>query len=105
MAKNGKKVSAFKERYSRKEESGRQVSWDLADESLVYRLVVAVSNVPNCAVLFGKTRDGGAWSLRFYEDGSGATDYWSDPDTLGEWLLDHVEWWEGYAEEKRPKNG
>lgn len=98
------KKSKFAERFSKESGASRQVSYDIADASLLSRLVVAVSNCRGCAVLFGKTSDGGAWSLRFYEDGQGETDYCNSEDGLNDWLLNHVEWWEGYAEEQADKN-
>jgi len=66
-------------------------------------LVVAVSSA-GCAVLFGSTKDGGTYALTFFEDGEKYPEYCPGPDELGDWLLDQVEWWEGYAEELASPN-
>lgn len=100
MAKK-KKASRFEKAFSDNGTGPKEVCWDVADASLVYRLVVAVSRCGG-AVLFGATRDQGAWALRFNHDeipGRGKTIYEGDEDLLNQVLEYWVDWWEGYVDE------
>lgn len=106
MAKSLKNSPLFDSMFGKAARKGRIVSYDGADPNLLARLVVAVVD-SGCAVLFGTTRDRGAWALTFMGDpipGSRQTDYQNDEDLLNEWLLEWVENWEGVAEElKTPR--
>lgn len=91
----------FEQMFGKSERKGRVVSYEGVDPSYVARLVVAVVD-SGCAVLFGTTRDRGAWAMTFMGDpipGGKSTTYQSDEDELNDWLLEWVENWEGIAEE------
>lgn len=96
-----KKSNAVADRFGKSGGSGRVVEWDSAESTLVYRLVVACARADH-AVLFGRTPDRGAWSVTFFQDGVVGREYFNNPDSLNDELLEVVEWWEGYAEETNP---
>lgn len=101
MTKKPKNSPLFEAMFGNGKEQPRVVSYDCIDPILLGRLVVAVVD-SGCAVLFGCTRDKGAWAITFMGDpipNNRQTDYCGDPDTVSTWLLGWVEQWEGVVEE------
>lgn len=91
----------FERMFGAKEKAGRIVSYEAVDASYVARLVVAVVDA-GCAVLFGTTRDRGAWAITFMGEtipGGKSTVYQNNEDDLNDWLLEWAENWEGVVEE------
>lgn len=103
MSNKPKNSPLFESMFGKGKEPSRIVSWDVAEPNLLARLVVAVNDF-GCAVLFGATRDRGAWALTFMGDvlpNKRQTDYQNDPEELNTWLLWWVENWEGLVEETK----
>ena len=86
--------------FGSKERSGRVVDWSKVDHTLMGDLVSACS-VVGCSILFGSTRDKGAWSLTFYWDHIPAnkngkhseTVYCNSEDMLEDWLTEWIHKW------------
>lgn len=92
--------------FGRQEKAGRIVDWSQCDRTLIGDLV-AVCSVAGVAVLFGFTRDRGAWALTFMGDilppnPSGKrvqTVYCNSEDMLESWVSEWVENWSKIAQE------
>lgn len=106
MAQKPKNSPLFEQMFGRKERNGRVISWDLADPNLVRDLVVAVNDAGG-AVLFGATRDRGAWAITFFHDlvpKNDRTRYCNDEDEVNDFLKQWIEFWQAVVEEqKAPK--
>lgn len=90
------------------ERKNREVDWGEVDRVLIGDLVAQCSEV-GCAVLFGRTRDGGAWALTFFWDGlsengsrgSKQSVYCNSADMLEGWLEEWIANWTLIAQEAR----
>jgi len=88
-----------------KERHGRVVDWAQVDRTLMGDLVATCTAI-GCAVLFGFTRDRGAWSLTFYWDGLAPNKYGKKSETvycnaeemLESWVEEWVRNWSRIAE-------
>lgn len=104
MAK--KKVDRFQKAFGGNGVDPGKVSWDVADPYMLKRLVDGVTAAGG-AVLFGTTRDGGAYTLTFFHDDvpeKNRTQYQGPGDDVPDWLEHWADFWEGAAEDvKAPK--
>lgn len=86
---------------SQGKEKDRTIDWDGQDPVEVYRLVKAVNRAGG-SVLFGATRDRGAWCVTIWhpELGSkGRPEYCNTREMLPDFITDLANMWEAIAEE------
>ena len=92
--------------FGRKQKEGRTVDWTEVDRTLMGDLVAACSTI-GCGVLFGTTRDRGAWAITFFWDGfkeaghqkNSQTVYCNAEEMLESWLSEWVQNWTEIAQE------
>lgn len=85
----------------------RVVSWESVPAELIARLVVVV-NDSGGSVLFGATRDRGAWALTFFHEmlpNKRVTDYCNGEEMLESWLEGQIEIWTDVEAELRLSKG
>lgn len=100
----GKRYSPLLDKmFNQKKTVGRVVSWEGVPADVMYRLVVAVNDALG-SVMFGATRDRGAWSVTIWHTQLGnkpQTDYCNSEDMLIDWVTGLAEFWEDVASEIR----
>jgi hypothetical protein len=100
MEKGPKGSPLFAAMFSKNGKAAREVSFDGIPHAVMARLVIAVVDT-GCAVLFGTTRDRGAWALTFFGESipkGRQTDYCGEPDEVVDWITDWTTQWEAAAE-------
>lgn len=98
-----KRSGKFAEAFGGNGSEPEEVSWDVATESMIGRLVTSVVDAGG-AVMFGTTRDGGAYTLTFFHDDvpkKNRTQYEGSEERLAGWLEYWVNFWEGVVDEQR----
>lgn len=80
---------------------GRVVQWTSVDPESLYRVVVAVNRAGG-SVLFGATRDRGAWAITVWHPQFGdkpRTEYCNSEEMLSGFVADFANIWEAIADE------
>jgi hypothetical protein len=78
-----------------KKREERTISWETCDAAAAYALIVAVNDARG-SVLFGATRDRGAWAVTIFHDGlpnKKVTEYCNSEEMLDSWLAGLAEIW------------
>ena len=79
-----------RKRRSNKSTNGSPADWETVDGALVVKAVAAIARGGG-ALRLGYTRDGGAYAVGIYGDGSPFTEYISPTDSMDEWLKGVIE--------------
>lgn len=98
-AKKGVKA-VFEDAFGKAPKEKVAAKWDVGNSGLMGKLVTLVTDAGG-AVLFGKTRDGGALVLSFLHDQIDRKKgkyYYADAEDLDDGLRHHIEVWEGIVE-------
>lgn len=92
--------NVFETAFGKAPEQSTEASWDGSDGALMAKLVALVTDAGG-AVLFGKTRDGGALVLSFLHDQidrKAGKYYYAKAEDVEDGLRHHIEVWEGILE-------
>jgi len=73
-SRDGNAAEQRRVRRSNRGISADTADWSGADEGLIRQAIAAVT-AEKCAIMFGYTRDGGAYSVRIVGDGESYNDY------------------------------
>lgn len=107
-AKTNERYSPTLDRIAaRSKKEVRTVSWQEVDSNVVHELIVAVTDAGG-GVLFGATRDRGAWAITVFHEELPAkkqTDYCNSPEMLEDFVRGLAEVWADIAKELGAETG